>query len=74
MGNNTPITEICQSVFDIKRKRNKKKSNANGGEGGDRTLDPRLMSPLLYLLSYLAKFPPCMEVAQIIPKFGTYRQ
>lgn len=25
-----------------------------GGEGGDRTLDPRLMSPLLYQLSYLA--------------------
>ena len=25
-----------------------------GGEGGDRTLDPRLMSPLLYRLSYLA--------------------
>ena len=29
-----------------------------GGEGGDRTLDPRLMSPLLYRLSYLA---PCSE-------------
>ena len=30
----------------------------DGGEGGDRTLDPRLMSPLLYRLSYLA---PCSE-------------
>ena len=28
--------------------------SVDGGEGGDRTLDPRLMSPLLYRLSYLA--------------------
>ena len=30
-------------------------SSESGGEGGDRTLDPRLMSPLLYRLSYLAR-------------------
>ena len=44
----------CKACVFIANERGKHPQEKIGGEGGDRTLDPRLMSPLLYRLSYLA--------------------
>ncbi len=44
-----------------KRSTERVSPESNGGGGGYRTPDPRLMSPLLYQLSYTATYEACTK-------------
>ena len=48
----------------------------SGGQGRNRTADTGIFSPLLYQLSYLARFPawasPKMRAAEVQPKGAYY--
>lgn len=50
-----PVKEVCYARLLTGHVKNPGKLGfLRGSEGGTRTRDPRLMSPLLYQLSYLA--------------------